>query len=154
MLPHTVRTQGAWGGKLLWHCPWQAAWQILRMKRHNSGIELGLWRQTCERGMERRWQEKLRLSLRILKAAVAMLAKVSLALFWTRIIMDHVEDKMVRVIMEMKVVRANLMQVRQAALLNCLLLVFMGDLNWWARTMICISIFFKFEIGWLCLLSL
>ena len=40
--------------------------------------------------------------------------------------MDHVEDKMVRLIMEMKVV----MQVRQAALLNCLLLVFMGDLNW------------------------
>ena len=44
--------------------------------------------------------------------------------------MDHVEDEMVRVIMEMKVVIANLMQVRQAALLNCLLLVFMGDLNW------------------------
>ena len=44
--------------------------------------------------------------------------------------MDHVEDEMGGVIMEMKVVRANVMQVRQAALLNCLLLVFMGNLNW------------------------
>ena len=73
----------------------------------------------CEREMEQmRWQEKLR----ILKSAVVMLSKVSLGLggdggwcwrWWEWIL------------------RLNLMQVRQAALLNCLLVVFMGDLNWW-----------------------
>ena len=117
MITWWLRRQGR---RLLGQWSWQAAVQILqRMKRHNSWIELGLWRQSCEGEMEQmRWQEKLR----ILKSAVAMLSKVSLGLggdggwcwrWWEWIL------------------RLNLMQVRQAALLNCLLVVFMGDLNWW-----------------------
>ena len=128
MITWWLRSQGR---RLLGQWSWQAAVQILqRMKRHNSWIELGRWRQSFVRERWSRWGDRRNWEF----SAVAMLSKVSLGLggdggwrwrWWEWIL------------------RVNLMQVRQAALLNCLLVVFMGDLNWWESASVFFLLFLK-----------
>ena len=114
MVVHRLRRQGGFwdSGPDRQLCKYCSGWKdtILGL---NSDAEGKVVRERWSRwGDRRNWEF----------SAVAMLSKVSLGLggdggwclrWWEWIL------------------RVNLMQVRQAALLNCLLVVFMGDLNWW-----------------------
>lgn len=102
MITWEGKAPGLLGGRL-----WQAAVQILQMERHNSLIELALW--SCERdGAEVR-------------------GKIENS--WIR--GGHVGKGEPCSLVKIGESEYILIQVRQAALLNSLLVVFMGDLNWW-----------------------